>query len=114
MRYQVEARYINNQPRLRVLDAATGTVFIEWNMQMLENMMEEGEFKREEFLQPERYGMKLLVKNLFWLAWSEKMINDTATSSTLPLRISPRQAAGAQAREQDWENRARPWDKALT
>jgi hypothetical protein len=90
MRYVVEARYINNQPRLRVLDADRNTVCLEWNMQIVEAMLETGEIKRDDFLKPERYGMKLLVKNLFLLACTEKMKEESLSFSTLGINIAPK------------------------
>ena len=77
-------------------------------MHMVENMIEQGDFKREEFLKPERYGMKLLLKNLFLLACSEKMKNAVDSGSALSLHISPRQSSSTSAPEVDKENPARP------
>ncbi len=73
MQYTVEARIDKGQPRLRVLDAMTGKVHMEWSLTKVTEMLEEGEIPPGDFLHPERYGMKLLLKNLFLLSCIESM-----------------------------------------
>ncbi|MBI2969772.1 MAG: hypothetical protein HYY36_03435 [Gammaproteobacteria bacterium] len=71
MRYLVEARLVSGKPRLRILDADSGRACLEWSLVKVEQMFDVGQIRREDFLHPERYGMKLLVKNLFLLACIE-------------------------------------------
>ena len=71
MKYVVDARFENGKPRLRVLDAETGTVHLEWSLTRVNKMLDEGEIPPEDFLHPERYGMNLLLKNLFLLSCIE-------------------------------------------
>lgn len=73
MKYIVDARFENGKPRLRLLDGATGEVRLEWALTRVNEMLQEGEIPREDFLHPERYGMQLLVKNLFLLSCLESM-----------------------------------------
>jgi hypothetical protein len=73
MQYAVDARIEKGQPRLRVLDATTGEVHMEWSLTRVNEMLEEGEIPPKDFLHPERYGMKLLLKNLFLLSCIESM-----------------------------------------
>ncbi|MFK8068070.1 MAG: hypothetical protein AB8D52_07485 [Gammaproteobacteria bacterium] len=75
MKYVVDASLENGQPRLRVLDADTGVVHIEWSLTRVNQMFDEGEIDPDDFLHPERYGMGLLVKNLFLLSCVESMAN---------------------------------------
>jgi|GEM_PF-3067710 len=76
MKYVVDARFENGIPRLRVLDAETGTVHLEWSLTRVNKMLEEGEIPPEDFLHPKRYGMNLLLKNLFLLSCIESINND--------------------------------------
>ncbi len=73
MKYIVDARFENGKPRLRLLDGMTGAVRLEWALTRVDEMLREGEIPREDFLHPERYGMQLLVKNLFLLGCLESM-----------------------------------------
>lgn len=73
MKYFVDARLENGRPHLRVLDAETGVVHMEWSLTRVNQMLEEGEIPKEDFLHPERYGMNLLLKNLFLLSCIESM-----------------------------------------
>jgi len=68
MNFVVEACYINEKPRLRILDACSRRVLLQWELHQVTDMFESGEIREEEFLQPEKYGMSLLVKNLFLIA----------------------------------------------
>ncbi len=90
MRYVVEARYINSQPRLRVLDADSRTVYLEWSLTKVQEMLDSGEIEQDEFLKPERYGMNLLVKNLFLLACVENMEKESACNSAMIINIGPK------------------------
>lgn len=71
MKFLVDAKLLNGQPMLRILDADTGAVRLEWSLVRTQQMLRDGEIKPEEFLRPELYGMNLLVKNLFLLACLE-------------------------------------------
>lgn len=73
MRYVVEAKYTKGQPRLRVLDADSRTVRLEWSLVKVREMLAAGEIPEHDFLQPQRYGMNLLLKNLFLLACAEEL-----------------------------------------
>ncbi len=73
MQYAVDAKIENGQPRLRVLDARTGQVYMEWSLTRINEMLEHGEIEQQDFLHPERYGMNLLLKNLFLLSCIESM-----------------------------------------
>ena len=73
MYYLVDARYINHQPQLRVLSAETGQVILQWRLEQVTDMFHNGEIAEEDFLQPKKYGLQLLVKNLFLLACAEAM-----------------------------------------
>ena len=73
MQFLVDARYVNHQPRLRVLNADTGEVLLQWQLQQVREMFDNGEVPEEDFLNPQKYGMKLLVKNLFLLACAQKL-----------------------------------------
>lgn len=75
MQYAVDARIENGQPRLRVLDASTGQVCMEWSLTRINEMLDQGEIEQNDFLHPERYGMNLLLKNLFLLSCIENMNN---------------------------------------
>lgn len=98
MLYVVNARLVNGSPELRIINPHTGHVRMRWRMEKIEEMFESGEIRREEFLQPEKYGMKLLLKNLFLIACSEsleKPPRPSATATTDPStadhwRFSPR------------------------
>ena len=58
MKYVIDAKIEKGQPRLRVLDADTGAVHMEWSLTRVNKMLEEGEIPPKDFLHPERYGMK--------------------------------------------------------
>lgn len=73
MQYAVDAKIENGQPRLRVLDARTGQVYMEWSLTRINEMLDHGEIEQKDFLHPERYGMNLLLKNLFLLSCIENM-----------------------------------------
>ena len=77
MQYAVDARIEKGQPRLRVLDPVTGKVHMEWSLTKVNEMLEEGEIPPNDFLHPQRYGMKLLLKNLFLLSCIESMNSNT-------------------------------------
>jgi hypothetical protein len=71
MKYVVDAKIEKGQPCLRILDAETGKVYLEWSLTRINRMFEEGEIPPDDFLHPERYGMNLLLKNLFLLSCIE-------------------------------------------
>ncbi len=73
MKYVIDAKIEKGQPRLRVLDADTGAVHMEWSLTRVNKMLEEGEIPQKDFLHPERYGMKLLIRNLFLLSCIESL-----------------------------------------
>lgn len=73
MRYLVEARYINHQPSLRILDAHSRHVLLQWELHQVKDLIKSGDIPEGEFLQPEKYGMKLLLKNLFLLACASEL-----------------------------------------
>ncbi len=73
MKFVIDAKMEKGQPRLRVLDAETGSVHMEWSLTRVNEMLEEGEIPPKDFLHPERYGMNLLLKNLFLLSCIESM-----------------------------------------
>ncbi len=83
MKYVIDAKIEKGQPRLRVLDADTGAVHMEWSLTRVNKMLEEGEIPPKDFLHPERYGMKLLIRNLFLLSCIES-INDGDNESGKP------------------------------
>ena len=68
MQYVINARLINGVPQLRVIDRTSGQVKMRWKLEQIKEMFESGEIQETEFLQPEKYGMNLLVKNLFLIA----------------------------------------------
>lgn len=71
MHYVVEASLNQGKPRLRIVDALSGKTRLEWSLVKVNEMLETGEIKQEDFLKPERYGMNLLLKNLFLLSCIE-------------------------------------------
>jgi len=73
MQYVVSASLQNGKPQLRVVDLETGRVRICWKLEKIQEMFESGEIKREEFLQPQKYGMNLLLKNLFLIACNQNL-----------------------------------------
>lgn len=81
MKYVVDARFEKGKPHLRVLDANTGVVRMEWTLTRVTQMLENGEIPKDDFLHPERYGMQLLVKNLFLLSCLESFSVNSAPCS---------------------------------
>lgn len=73
MQYIVHANFVDGKPQLCVIEQGTGRVRLRWRMEKIQEMFENGEIKPEEFLQPDKYGMKLLVKNLFLIACGESL-----------------------------------------
>lgn len=73
MRYVVDARISNGKPSLRVIDAVTGAVRLQWTLGKINRMFAENRIPEEEFLRPERYGMNLLVKNLFLISCAQEL-----------------------------------------
>ena len=80
MHYVVTASLNDGVPQLRVIDLRSGQVRLSWKMEMIQKMFENGEIKREEFLHPEKYGMNLLLKNLFLIACAHDLEHDNCTS----------------------------------
>ncbi len=73
MQYVIEARLENGEPELSVIDRLSGHVKLRWRLERIHEMFDSGEIKREEFLQPEKYGMQLLLKNLFLIACAQNL-----------------------------------------
>lgn len=90
MQYVVEASLNKGQPRLRVIDARTGQTRLEWGLVKVNEMLESGEIKQEDFLKPERYGMNLLLKNLFLLSCADGLSTRTDGNGCLSYRIEPK------------------------
>lgn len=81
MQYAVDAKIEKGQPRLRVLDPKTGQVYMEWSLTRINEMLDQGEIEQKDFLHPERYGMNLLLKNLFLLSCIENMNSCNGTTA---------------------------------
>ncbi len=90
MQYVVEASLKRGKPRLRVIDAATGQTRLEWGLVKVNEMLETGEISQEEFLRPERYGMKLLVKNLFLLSCADGLSISPECNQALGYKVEPK------------------------
>ncbi|MDX1519532.1 MAG: hypothetical protein R3318_05370 [Gammaproteobacteria bacterium] len=73
MHYVVKASLNNGIPQLSVIDLATGRVRLCWRLEKIQEMFDRGEILQEEFLQPEKYGMKLLLRNLFLIACAQEL-----------------------------------------
>ena len=73
MQYIVSANLKNGVPQLSVINAVTSRVCIRWKLEKIKEMFETGEIKQDEFLQPEKYGMNLLIKNLFLISCSQEL-----------------------------------------
>ena len=71
MKFWVDARFVNGKPHLRVVDLDSGRVRLDWGLVKTREMLDSGQIPRDVFLKPERYGMQLLVRNLFLLACTE-------------------------------------------
>ncbi|MCG8324490.1 MAG: hypothetical protein MI673_03160 [Thiotrichales bacterium] len=65
MHYIVQASMNKGVPQLCVIESGTGQVRLRWKLEQIQDMFDNNEIRQEEFLQPEKYGMNLLVKNLF-------------------------------------------------
>lgn len=73
MHYVVNASLVNGIPQLSVIDLQSGQIRLRWKMEKIQEMFDSGEIKREEFLQPDKYGMNLLLKNLFLIACAQDL-----------------------------------------
>ncbi len=103
MKYVVDARLEKGQPRLRVLDADTGVVHMEWSLTRVSQMLDEGEIDPNDFLHPERYGMRLLLKNLFLLSCIESMANnENREKVSRSDQDSERCLLTARSKDSDW------------
>lgn len=92
MKYVIDANIKNGRPRLRVLDADTGRVHMEWSLTRISRMLDEGEIDPDDFLHPERYGMNLLLKNLFLLSCMENM-TECRQNKNVPASVKTPQAS---------------------
>jgi len=77
MHYVVNARLVNGTPQLSVIDLQSGQIRLRWKMEKIQEMFDSGEIKRDEFLQPDKYGMNLLLKNLFLIACTHDLEQNT-------------------------------------
>lgn len=68
MQYVVRASFKDGKPQLSVIDLDTRRVCFRWKLEKIQEMFESEEIKQEEFSQPQKYGMNLLLKNLFLIS----------------------------------------------
>ena len=83
MQYVVNASIENGTPQLKVIDLQSGQVRLRWKMEKIQEMFDTGEIKREEFLQPDKYGMGLLLKNLFLIACAQDLHQNCPYQNTV-------------------------------
>ncbi len=81
MRYLIEARYINHQPCLSIVDAESRRPLLQWELHQVQALIENGDIPEGQFLQPEKYGMKLLLKHLFLLACMTELKAEAAAEN---------------------------------
>ncbi len=68
MKFVVRASYQDNQPTLQVLDLDSGRICLRWRPEAIQGMFDTGVIDKQEFLQPDKYGMQLLLDNLFLIS----------------------------------------------
>lgn len=82
MKFIVDARLENGEPRLRLVDADTGAIKFVWSLVAINGMFDQGDIDPDDFLHPQRYGMNLLIKNLFLISCLDERSHGHHTNHT--------------------------------